>query len=40
MFWIGLLVGWASGPILVVAVLFLMRDILPPTLFTPSDWEK
>jgi hypothetical protein len=39
MFWIGFAVGIIAGPILVVLMLFLLRDVLPPTLFVPSDWD-
>lgn len=34
--WIGL--GMLLGPIIIVAALWFLRDILPPTLFVPSDW--
>jgi hypothetical protein len=34
--WIGL--GFVGGFIAFPVTLFLLRDVLPPTLFTPSDW--
>lgn len=40
MFWIGLLIGWLTGPIVAIAVIFLLRDVLPPTFFMPSDWDR
>jgi hypothetical protein len=39
-FIIGLVVGLVVGPIALVVVLFLLRDVTPPILFTPSDWDK
>jgi hypothetical protein len=35
--WIGIaaVCGFFAFPL----VLFLLRDVLPPTLFTPSDWD-
>ena len=40
MFWIGLLVGMLLGPIVVVLALWLLRDVTPPILFIPSDWDS
>lgn len=31
----GFIVGFVGFPLL----LFVLRDVLPPTLFTPSDWD-
>jgi hypothetical protein len=33
------LAGVICGPILVVAALWFLRDVLPPILFVPSDWD-
>ena len=35
--WIGL--AFISGFVAFPATLFLLRDVLLPTLFIPSDWE-
>ena len=35
--WIGL--AFAGGFIAFPVTLFLLRDVLPPTLFMPSDWD-
>lgn len=37
MFWIGLGIGLV--PVLVVAALWFLRDVTPPILFMPSDWD-
>jgi hypothetical protein len=34
--WIAL--GFVGGFLAFPVTLFLLRDVLPPTLFTPSDW--
>ena len=34
--WIGL--AFVAGFIAFPALLFILRDVLPPTLFMPSDW--
>jgi hypothetical protein len=34
--WIGL--AFVCGFVAFPVTLFLLRDVLPPTLFTPSDW--
>jgi hypothetical protein len=39
-FGIGLLAGLILGPIILVVVLWLLRDVTPPILFVPSDWDK
>jgi hypothetical protein len=39
MFWVGLALGLVLGPVLALATLFMLRDILPPTFFVPSDWD-
>jgi hypothetical protein len=38
MMFLWLSVGFVAGFIAFPLVLFLLRDVLPPTLFTPSDW--
>lgn len=35
--WITL--GFIGGFIALPLILFLLRDVLPPTLFLPSDWD-
>jgi hypothetical protein len=39
MFWVGLFVGLGLGPVFFLGALFLLRDVLPPTFFMPSDWD-
>jgi hypothetical protein len=36
MFWIAYFVGMLLGPAIVIAIL---RDLTPPILFMPSDWD-
>jgi hypothetical protein len=38
-FAVGLLAGLILGPIILVSVLWLLRDHTPPILFVPSDWD-
>jgi hypothetical protein len=39
MFWLGISIGFFAGPIVIVTLLWMLRDWLPPTLFMPSDWD-
>ncbi len=39
MIWIGIGIGAVGGPVAVVAALWFLRDVLPPILFVPSDWD-
>jgi hypothetical protein len=39
-FWIGFGLGLIIGPVAVVVALFLLRDVTPPILFVPSDWDR
>jgi hypothetical protein len=36
--WIGL--AFVGGLVAFPLILFLLRDVLPPTLFVPSDWDE
>ena len=36
---LGLAIGMVVGPIVVVILLWLLRDVTPPILFVPSDWD-
>jgi hypothetical protein len=36
--WIGL--GMFIGPVVLITALWLLRDVTPPILFLPSDWDK
>lgn len=38
MWMLWLLLGFVGGFIGFPLTLFVLRDVLPPTLFTPSDW--
>lgn len=38
MIWLGLVIGFVVGFVAFPLVLFVLRDVLPPTLFVPSDW--
>jgi hypothetical protein len=38
MFVLWILLGMVLGPVALIAVLWFLRDVLPPTIFTPSDW--
>jgi hypothetical protein len=38
MMWIWITLAFVVGFVSFPATLFLLRDVLPPTLFTPSDW--
>jgi hypothetical protein len=33
-----ILLGFIAGFIAFPLILFVLRDVLPPTLFMPSDW--
>jgi hypothetical protein len=43
-FWLSLVVafvvGFVGGFLAFPVVMFLLRDILPPGMFTPSDWDS
>jgi hypothetical protein len=39
MFWIAFFAGMLFGPAILVAALWLLRDLTPPILFMPSDWD-
>ena len=32
-------IAFLAGIITPFSVLFALRDVLPPTIFTPSDWD-
>ena len=34
-----IVLAFVLGFIAFPATLFVLRDVLPPTLFTPSDWD-
>ena len=36
---ISFVLGMVVGPIVVVILLWLLRDVTPPILFMPSDWD-
>lgn len=38
-FWMGYGLGFVTGPIALIMALWFLRDVLPPTIFTPSDWD-
>ncbi|HEY2245357.1 MAG TPA: hypothetical protein VGH47_14255 [Xanthobacteraceae bacterium] len=38
-FLLGMLFGMLLGPPLAVLALWLLRDVTPPILFAPSDWD-
>jgi hypothetical protein len=35
--WISL--GMLTGPIVLILALWFLRDVTPPILFVPSDWD-
>jgi hypothetical protein len=37
MFLVGWFVGFITGPVALVAVLYLFRNVMPPLLFWPDD---
>lgn len=39
MFWLWIVLSFLGGFIGFPLLLFLLRDVLPPTLFVPSDWD-
>jgi hypothetical protein len=39
MIWIWITLAVLVGFIAFPLILFLLRDVLPPTLFLPSDWD-
>jgi len=40
MIWLWITLAFIGGFFAFPLTLFLLRDVLPPTLFTPSDWDK
>lgn len=39
MFVLWILLGMVIGPIVLIVALWFLRDVLPPTVFVPSDWD-